>query len=1148
MKWLRRGLIVLLGVGTLAVAAAAVVLWLLGGERGTAWLTARVLPRAAPMLTVARVRGTLLGGLVLEDVRLRLPRDELDIDTLTLVWDSNAAFAGTLAFKSAAAGRVAYRRVPGPPSTGPVPAAPLPIVIAAGTVDAATFTVGTTTIAIAAARLGARYSGRTLELTDATATYGTAAVAGGATVELDAGVDLDVQASWSGPLAGVAANGNVTLSGAWPELTVHHELGAPFTAVADGTLSFAAAAPRADLALVWQNLAWPGVDAISSPNGNLTLVGTLADYRYEGAGAVVVIGRNGQFAGRGTGQELELAVERLELAAATAEGEAGSLVAQGAVSLAARTAEGDVTAVDFDPRWFVAEWPGRLGGRTHVRAALQPVVTATLDGVDLAGQLRGYPVTLSGAAEVTAPNAWRFAPLTLESGTNRVVAEGMVDVERVDLAIDAAVADLGLLWPGLRGALDGQATLSGTWAEPRARGEIAARDLEFAEFSAQRLDVRGEIGAAPLAQLDLTIEAEDFRRNDIGVGRVRAKFAGTTAVHSVELALDEEQWRVTAEASGGLAGGLWRGTLAALELDERVLGPWRLEEPAALAFGARRALVATSCLVHASGARWCNELDVQGHPQDRLVVSAQNFDLATLRPLLPGVLSVEGIYQLSASLFDLTGEPRGALVLVGERTRARVAYGTEQAFATELDSVQVGATLTQGRLEMLASVRSTAAGAGSADFSARIDDLRARDSPIVGRLQATWPDMSFLALLSPELEEVGGALGVELTVGGTVSEPAIDGQARWTDGSVSVPEWGLVVGDIVATVTGGDRRALEIEVTGRAGDGTLTLVGSTELDAAAGWPTRLRLTGDGVRIVQLSEAEIYATPDLTIVAALPDVTVTGTVHVPRAAIQLSALPAQAVTPSPDAVVHGTVVGSDSQPLRFRTTIELSLGDDVRYAGLNLETKVAGGLRLETAPSASASATGTLTLAGTYNAYGQKLDLERGQLLFTGPIDNPALDVRAVRAIDTTRVGVELAGTLKSPRTRVFSQPAMSEADALSYLLLGRPVSSAGNGAAETATLQTAAISLGLQQALPVVQRIGTSLGLDELSVQTTAADAGALMAGKYLSPKLYIRYSYGLFNRIGGLLLRFKVNERLSIETRSGDQKSMDLLYTVEKD
>jgi translocation and assembly module TamB len=90
--------------------------------------------------------------------------------------------------------------------------------------------------------------------------------------------------------------------------------------------------------------------------------------------------------------------------------------------------------------------------------------------------------------------------------------------------------------------------------------------------------------------------------------------------------------------------------------------------------------------------------------------------------------------------------------------------------------------------------------------------------------------------------------------------------------------------------------------------------------------------------------------------------------------------------------------------------------------------------------------------------------------------------------------------------------------------------------------------MGLQQALPGMQRIGHTLGLDELSLQTTDTDPGALMAGKYLSPKVYIRYSYGLFNRIGGLLLRFKVSDKVSIETRSGDQESMDVIYNIEKD
>jgi translocation and assembly module TamB len=353
--------------------------------------------------------------------------------------------------------------------------------------------------------------------------------------------------------------------------------------------------------------------------------------------------------------------------------------------------------------------------------------------------------------------------------------------------------------------------------------------------------------------------------------------------------------------------------------------------------------------------------------------------------------------------------------------------------------------------------------------------------------------------------------------------------------------------------TSADGRALAFEATGKAGDGELQLTGTTVLELARGWPTNLKLTGSAAQAVQLPDAQIFVSPDLDVDVALPEVRVTGTVLIPRASIELSQLPAQAVAPSPDAVVHGEVASEVARPLKLATSIEIKLGDDVRYMGLNLETKVSGGLRVDAEAGRTATASGTVTLAGTYNAYGQKLDLERGQLLFNGPLDNPGLDVRAVRSIEATaasgeatRVGVELAGTVKAPRTRVFSTPAMSEADALSYLLLGRPVN--GTGAEGAATLQTAALSMGLQQALPVVQRIGQTLRLDEFSVQSTEQDAGALMAGKYLSPKIYIRYSYGLFNRIGGLLLRFKVNERLSIETRSGDQKSMDLLYTVEKD
>ena len=81
---------------------------------------------------------------------------------------------------------------------------------------------------------------------------------------------------------------------------------------------------------------------------------------------------------------------------------------------------------------------------------------------------------------------------------------------------------------------------------------------------------------------------------------------------------------------------------------------------------------------------------------------------------------------------------------------------------------------------------------------------------------------------------------------------------------------------------------------------------------------------------------------------------------------------------------------------------------MRYSGLNLDTTVGGELRLTMEPDASANATGTLRLDGTYDAYGQKLEIEQGQLLFSGPLDDPGLDVRAVADARERTTSAQLA--------------------------------------------------------------------------------------------------------------------------------------------
>ena len=106
-----------------AVAAAIGVLWLLATETGTEWVMERLTARTSPALTVGRVSGTMLGGLVIEDVRLRLTRDQLDIGRLEARWNPAAALLGELAFSTARSSTVSYRRLP---STGAAPGGPIP--------------------------------------------------------------------------------------------------------------------------------------------------------------------------------------------------------------------------------------------------------------------------------------------------------------------------------------------------------------------------------------------------------------------------------------------------------------------------------------------------------------------------------------------------------------------------------------------------------------------------------------------------------------------------------------------------------------------------------------------------------------------------------------------------------------------------------------------------------------------------------------------------------------------------------------------------------------------------------------------------------------------------------------------------------------
>jgi translocation and assembly module TamB len=215
----------------------------------------------------------------------------------------------------------------------------------------------------------------------------------------------------------------------------------------------------------------------------------------------------------------------------------------------------------------------------------------------------------------------------------------------------------------------------------------------------------------------------------------------------------------------------------------------------------------------------------------------------------------------------------------------------------------------------------------------------------------------------------------------------------------------------------------------------------------------------------------------------------------------------------------------------------------------LVADVEGGVVLTQTGSSQRRAVGNLNLVnGTFSRYGQSFVVERGRLIFSGPLNNPLVDVVSSRTINeaarVVKVTLVLSGPANNIKSTITSEPPMSSANALSYLVLGRPLDSAS--AAEGRSLSSAALSLGLKQAMPITEEIKSALGLTELGVVGNGADSTSVIAGKRINPDLYVEYSYDVFSRIGGILFSYQLTSKLSVETRTGESKSMTLVYTFE--
>ncbi|RYF35757.1 MAG: DUF490 domain-containing protein, partial [Comamonadaceae bacterium] len=173
--------------------------------------------------------------------------------------------------------------------------------------------------------------------------------------------------------------------------------------------------------------------------------------------------------------------------------------------------------------------------------------------------------------------------------------------------------------------------------------------------------------------------------------------------------------------------------------------------------------------------------------------------------------------------------------------------------------------------------------------------------------------------------------------------------------------------------------------------------------------------------------------------------------------------------------------------------------------------------------------------------GQRLDVERGVLRFTGPADNPALDILAIRPNMVQRVGVQITGRAQAPFVRLYAEPDLSEAEKLSWLVLGR---SSASGGAEAALVQQAAVALLASRSGSSGKGLAAAVGLDELSFSRDGADGPSITLGKRFASNFYAAYERSLSGAMGTLFVFYDLSRRVTVRGQAGDRTAVDLIFT----
>ncbi|MGC3872316.1 translocation/assembly module TamB domain-containing protein [Halomonas sp. GXIMD04776] len=822
---------------------------------------------------------------------------------------------------------------------------------------------------------------------------------------------------------------------------------------------------------------------------------------------------------------------------------------------------------------------GRLGGDAQTHFALNEEGGWQLEipSLDIEGTLQERPLSLSARLDGNSDMRWNIEQLRLRQGENRLTAKGHI-AERMDLSGEIDAPALETLLPELGGRIQSRFSVAGTFEAPQLDLSLDADGLRYAQNSLESLQLTADIEGLDDPALDVTldisgVDAAGQRFSDIGL-----TLDGRLSDHQLDFSADAAQGMPLSRASLALQGGInaardrYKGRLAALEVDSEQ-ADLRLED--AMAFTANLTAgsveVSPFCLVRRQGGRLCATETLKASAErGDASLELSDFPMEMLSAALPKNWTAQG--QTNGQ-FDLGWAPGGRWSAQAE-VQSRLAIDGRDAFGQpwSVPTASLDASLDASDSRAQLETRLNLEQAGALQLDLQIDDPTGQ-AALDGRLRIDDIRLAPYRRLTTALEQLEGTLNANIGLAGTLKEPSLEGDVRLDELRAQGSDIPVAVRDGRLSVQlQGDNADLEGFV--QAEQGRIDLAGMASWPTPQEWQAEISLDGtdDPVLVALPDFGRLRVAPDLEVRATPELLRIGGEVRIPWGRLSIAGSPPSAVAPSSDEVIitredeaeakrkakeaaeqagqqagEATSQALNEAGMQLDVEVELILGPDVQLEAYGLETALNGTLEVRQ-DSGPVQLFGDVNLEdGRYQAFGQDLLIRRGQVLFSGPASQPRLQFEAIRNPEVTEdnviAGLRVTGPAEQPRLSIFSEPAMDESRALSYLLRGRAPDDSGAGA--DSALTSALIGLSLSRTGNAVGQVGQAFGINDLTLDTAGSgDDSQVVVSGYLFDDLKVSYGVGIFSPIAELTLRYKLLQNLYVQAVSGAAQAVDLIYT----